>query len=190
MKNRERPLNGRRAKFAQLYTTGPDKMRGNAAACYRAAGYHPKTEHAAAVGGSRLLNNDDIRDLILGIEAESRAQLIHTLRDWKELAPDAQRRIRVIMMGFLPDPLSTPDQPRLRPLSGKDACTEAMVILRAAEFIINRAYPKNIYMTAVIPDPAATLAALLGVRVEDLPTPESIEAIALHPDENGTYASS
>ena len=103
-------LNIRQRKFVKLYTTGGEEFRGNAVACYWACGYKPKTNHAAEVAASRLLKNVEINNYLLALEAESRARVIQQLQDWKELAPDAQRRIRAIMMGFLPDPLSTAEQ--------------------------------------------------------------------------------
>ena len=106
-------------------------------------------------------------------EDESRAKVIQKLQDWKELAPDAQRRINLIMRGLLPDPTTPQNQPpRLRPVIGFAACAEAQMVFKACAYIIERAYPAKRHLTHELVDPAGTLAAILGVSSDALPRQE------------------
>src|SRR6516162_6905290 len=86
-------LNQRQQDFVRLYTTGPDGIRGNATAAYKAAKYTPRNDTVAAINAAQLLRNPKVAAAIRRYHAQADAAAIATLRDWKTLAAPAQRRL-------------------------------------------------------------------------------------------------
>lgn len=92
-------MNARQEKFCTEYV-----RCGNATAAYKAAGYKPKSTHAAEVRGSDLLRNVEVQERIAQLQEkledekimdakERRQALTEIARNYTE---DAQDRIRAI----------------------------------------------------------------------------------------------
>ena len=116
-------------RFAVIYTAGPDGIRGNGTRAYLEAYPSCRSEQAAAVGASRLLRRDKVRARMAELRSEASAEARARLRDWWELAPEAQETLRKAAAGELRFPDA--DQ-RLEPELIRSA-------VRAAGHILDRA---------------------------------------------------
>ena len=158
-------LNARQAAFVRHYVAGADGVRGNASRSFIAAGYSPKGANKMA---ARMMANAGIKAAIDAAHAKAEAEAGRKLRDWKELAGDAQVRLATLAAGQIPDP-ATPAHGRTL-IGDRDDAAAANVILAANREILERAEPKKLQVQ--IEDPAGALAALLGVKPETVPPGE------------------
>ena len=176
------PLNARQQEFARLWAAGPPGIKHNNTKAYIAAGYHPKNDRVAGAASARLLADVRVKHEIAKLHREADAEAINKLIDWKIIAPEAQARIRSIMVGYVP----APGEPyNVSAMKNRDSAAVAQQVLRAAEMILERAYPSKIYADLALAKPADMIAAILGVSPEELPSPEDIAAYASN---NGTAA--
>lgn len=160
-------LNARQAAFVRHYTAGADGVRGNLTQSYIAAGYMARG-NVAETAAARLFRNVRVRAAIDAAHAKAEAAAGRKLRDWKELAGDAQVRLATLAAGQIPDP-TTPALGRTL-IGDRDDAAAANVILAANREILERAEPKKLQVQ--IEDPAGALAALLGVKPETVPPGE------------------
>lgn len=165
--------NERQRRFCQLYAAGPDEIRDNGPASYRAAGYTAANDRVASAGASRLLARVNIQREIARLHREADAEVINRLRDWKVLATEAQEKIVAILQGYFVD--ATNSNVKV-PIRNRDTAMSAEQVRRAAELILERAYPSKVYAEMALRDPAKLLAEVLGVSPEQLPTPSQVEA--------------
>lgn len=119
----ESKLNMMQREFVRLYLTGPDGVRGVGKASAIAAGYKENSAHVLA---SRILARDDVRMLVREFHRIADAVAINKLKDWKEVAVDAQD----IVIGICDGSVSS-DEP-----------FELSVRLQAAKEILDRAFGK------------------------------------------------
>ena len=77
-------------------------MRGNAQACYLEAFPNCTSERAAAVSGSRLVHRPRVLARIAQLRETAAAEAVKKLREWHELAVEAQETIRLASTGKLP----------------------------------------------------------------------------------------
>lgn len=181
----QRPLlNPNQQRFVQHYTAGARGIRGNATAAYRAAGYHPKSEKVAGVNAARLLGNARIQAAVAQAHREADAAMIAQLKDWKTLAPGAQRTVMALGTGVLPayDDPDVPEDERVggaRMLTRDDAAI-GNVMLHASLAILERAYPLKLYADLTLHDPERLLATILGVSIDALPEPSVSTPYAPH----------
>jgi len=161
-------LNPRYRAFAAAFVSGPPGVRGNGTAAYKLAGFSPRTDAAAGAAAARLLATVSVQQEVARLHAVAEATTIRQLQDWKGLAPDAQRRIQLVAMGYLSDP-ETPGGRRL--IRSRDDVAVARVLLEANLAIVERAYPAKLSLDILLRDPDLVLATLLGVPVSELPAP-------------------
>ncbi len=103
-----RPLSPQQARFAELYIAGPDDVRGNATRSYLAAYPSCFSIDSAAQSGSRLLRLDKARACIAQLREIAAAECTARLRNWMELAPEAQEALREAISGRLAFPEADP----------------------------------------------------------------------------------
>ena len=96
-----RPLSPQQARFAELYIAGPEDVRGNATRSYLAAYPSCFSIDSAAQSGSRLLRLDKVRARMAELREIAAAECTARLRNWMELAPDAQDTLRLAAAGKL-----------------------------------------------------------------------------------------
>ena len=96
-----RPLSPQQARFAELYVAGPDDIRGNGTRAYLAAYPTCHSESAAKTSASRLLRRDNVRARMAQLREMAAAECTARLRNWMELAPDAQETLRRASAGEL-----------------------------------------------------------------------------------------
>ena len=96
-----RPITAQQARFAELYIAGPDDLRGRAGRCYRVAYPACSSDKAAAPSASRLLRLANVRAYMAELREMAAAECTARLRNWMELAPDAQETLRAAAAGEL-----------------------------------------------------------------------------------------
>ncbi len=111
-----------------LYVAGPDGTRGNGTRAYLEAYPGCGSEGAAAVGASRLLKRAKIRARMKELREQASAEARARLRDWWELAPDAQETLRKAAAGEL----RFPEAGRVEPEMLRSAVRSATEILDRA----------------------------------------------------------
>ncbi len=99
-------LTVRERGFVRHYLAGDDTVRNNGTQSAIAAGYKPKGAHVIA---SRLVRKPHIIAAIEAFHRAAEAAAVERLRDWKDLAPDAQDIVEAIAKGliFAADSFST-----------------------------------------------------------------------------------
>lgn len=88
--------NPRWEKFCRLFVAGDEDVVGNAKRSYIEAGYKARG-HAAESAASRLLRKDEVRRRIDELREVALDAARARLREWGELAPEAQATIAEIM---------------------------------------------------------------------------------------------
>jgi len=96
-----RPLSPQQSRFAELYIAGPDDLRGNGTRCYQVAYPTAHSKQAACESASRLLRRPQVRARIAQLREIAAAECTARLRNWMELAPDAQDTLRKAAAGRL-----------------------------------------------------------------------------------------
>ncbi len=124
-----RPLSPQQARFAELYVAGPDDIRGNGTKAYLAAYPTCHSESAAKTSASRLLRRDNVRAHMAQLREIAAAECTARLRNWMELAPDAQDTLRAAAAGEL---VFDQADPKLRPELLRSAVKSAIEILDRA----------------------------------------------------------
>ena len=116
-------------RFTVLYVAGPDGLRGNGTRCYLET--HPDccSRQAAGVGATRLLKRDRVRARMRELRDEAAAAARARLRNWMELAPDAQETLRAAAAGDL---VFDQADSKLRPELIRSAVKSAIEILDRA----------------------------------------------------------
>mgnify|MGYP001590120285 CR=1 FL=1 len=153
--------------FARLYAAGPLGIRNNLGRAWMASGSKAKDVGVAARYAAQALKmTPALREYIAELEMVAQAEAIRKLRDWKELAPDAQEAVIAVMQGMVPDGRGS-----YRQVTLMEDVKHAEVVLKASMAIIERAYPIQAWrrQELLATDAKARLAALLGVRVDQLP---------------------
>lgn len=133
-------LNARQAEFVRHYTAGADGVRGNATQAYRAAGY---TSRAAEVEAAKLVRNPKVRAAIAVAHAAAEGGAARKLKDWKDLAVDAQQRTESLAAGFLPDPANGGREARI---CDRDTAAVGKLLLQANLALIERGYPQKLQL--------------------------------------------
>lgn len=123
-----RSLSPQQARFAELYIAGPDDLRGNGTRCYQVAYPTAHSKRAACESASRLLRRPQVRAYIAQLREMVAAECTAKLRNWMELAPDAQETLRKAGAGLL----RFPEAGRVEPELIRSA-------VRAASEILDRA---------------------------------------------------
>lgn len=113
-------LNPRQAAFCEAYVSGPTS--GNGTASYRAAGYKPQRDNAAATAASRLLRDVHVIEYIGALRRAAAANVVDNLSSWAEAEPAARAIVIQIAKGEIPA------DPRVR--------------VKAAQYIADRALGK------------------------------------------------
>ncbi len=108
-----RPLSPQQARFAELYIAGPEDVRGNATRSYLAAYPSCFSIDSAAQSASRLLKLDKVRARMRDLREIAAAECTARLRNWMELAPDAQETLRKATNGRLRFDASDKVEPEL-----------------------------------------------------------------------------
>ncbi len=124
-----RPLSPQQARFAELYVAGPADIRSNGTAAYLAAYSTCQSRQAAAECASRLLRHAKIRAYMAQLRETVAAECTARLRNWMELAPDAQETLRAASAGEL---VFHQADPKLRPELLRSAVKSAIEILDRA----------------------------------------------------------
>ena len=88
-------------QFAVLYVAGPDGMRGNGTRAYLETHPDCRSRQAAGVGATRLLKRARVRARMKELRDEAAAAARARLRNWMELAPEAQETLRKAAAGKL-----------------------------------------------------------------------------------------
>ncbi len=96
-----RPLSPQQSRFAELYIAGPDDLRGNGTRCYQVAYPTAHSKQAACESASRLLRRPQVRAYIAQLREIAAAECTARLRNWMELAPEAQETLRAVTAGEL-----------------------------------------------------------------------------------------
>ncbi len=96
-----RSLSPQQSRFAELYIAGPDDLRGNGTRCYQVAYPTAHSKQAACESASRLLRRPQVRARIAQLREIAAAECTARLRNWMELAPDAQETLRKAAAGTL-----------------------------------------------------------------------------------------
>lgn len=174
--NNTTKLNPRQLDFCWLYVSGPDEIRGNATAAYKAAGYQPKTDRAAETAASALMRNHEVSENLARLYRQADAAAIAKMRDWKTMAPTAQEVIASIARGVLPNPDNSNACPTL--ITNRDDAAVAKVRLQAAMYIVERAYPAKRYCDVEIVDPIGNLSCIFGITREELTQIEDFQGHA------------
>lgn len=168
-----RQLNPRQLKFIELYTSGPEGVRGNATASYMTAGYHPRNYAAAQVSASKLLSNAMVQQEIRRVHRKAEAEQIAKMQDWKRHAPQAQSRLLLLAAGYIPQPTEEGVVRKVIETSADRAL--ARHLHQVNMDIVKLAYPARVYETLEnVEDPMDELARLLGVLREDMPLIEDL----------------
>lgn len=160
-------LNTRQAAFVRHYVAGVDGVRGDLTQAYIAAGYSARG-HVAEAASARLLRHVGVQAAIAAAHAAADRVAVRRLRDWKELAAEAQERLVTLARGEIPEPAAG-DRGRVI-MGDRDDAAVAKVIADVNREIIERAEPKKLMIG--LDDPAGVLATLLGVRPEAMPPEE------------------
>ncbi len=126
---RMRPLSPQQARFAELYIAGPDDLRGNATRCVLVAYPNHSNRNAAASTGSRLLRLANVRAYMAELREVAAADSKARLRNWMELAPDAQETLRKAYSGELVFPKA---DAKLQPEMMRSAVKAAVEVLDRA----------------------------------------------------------
>ncbi len=124
-----RSLSPQQSRFAELYIAGPDDLRGNGTRCYQVAYPTAHSKQAACESASRLLRRPQVRARIAQLREIAAAECTARLRNWMELAPDAQETLRAAAAGDL---VFDQADPKLRPELIRSAVKSAIEILDRA----------------------------------------------------------
>ncbi len=124
-----RPLSPQQARFAELYVAGPDDIRGNGTRAYLQAYPTCHSRQAAAECASRLLRHAKVRAYMGQLREIAAAECTARLRNWLELAPEAQETLRAAAAGEL---VFDQADPKLRPELLRSAVRSATEILDRA----------------------------------------------------------
>ncbi len=127
--NKRSPCSPSEEQFAVLYVAGPDELRGNGTRAYLEAYPNCNSDQAAGVGASRLLKRDRVRVRMKELRDEAAAAARARLRNWMELAPDAQETLRAAAAGEL---VFDQADSKLRPELIRSAVKSAIEILDRA----------------------------------------------------------
>jgi hypothetical protein len=166
-------LNERRCRFVELYTSGPEGVRGVGVASYYSAGYTPRNEATARANAARLLANANVKYEIQRIHRKRDAEMIAKMDDWKKYAPRAQSRLLLLAAGYLPQPT---EQGVVRKVIETPADRQLARVLHQINMdIIRLAYPPRVYETLEnMEDPMDELARLIGVMRDEMPPIEDL----------------
>ena len=123
-----RSLSPQQSRFAELYIAGPDDLRGNGTRCYQVAYPTAHSKQAACESASRLLRRPQVRARIAQLREIAAAECTARLRNWMELAPDAQETLRKAAGGEL----RFPEAGRVEPELLRSAVRSATEILDRA----------------------------------------------------------
>ncbi len=124
-----RSLSPQQSRFAELYIAGPDDLRGRAGRCYRVAYPGCSSDRSAAPSASRLLRLASVRAYMAQLREIAAADSKARLRNWMELAPDAQDTLRKAYSGELVFPKA---DPKLQPEMIRSAVKAAIEVLDRA----------------------------------------------------------
>ncbi len=124
-----RSLSPQQSRFAELYITGPDDLRGNGTRCYQVAYPTAHSKRAACESASRLLRRPQVRARIAQLREIAAAECTARLRNWMELAPEAQETLRAAAAGELVFPKA---DAKLRPELLRSAVKAAIEVLDRA----------------------------------------------------------
>jgi len=105
-----------------------------------------------------MLTKVSVQAAIETAHLQAEAELLTRLVDWKMAAIEAQPILLSLARGRMPDG---------RVMQTKDDAAVAQVVLGALREIMDRGFPKSIYFRV---DAKESLARLLGVPIESLPT--------------------
>ena len=97
-------LNPRQLRFCQLYLSDPE-IAGNGTACYKRAGYEPKSDGVAAAAAFSLLNKPHVQAYLNQLREQSTREVLQRHREWLGIAEDARQIIDAIILGQLVDPV-------------------------------------------------------------------------------------
>ncbi len=122
-------MSPRQARFAELYVAGPDDLRGRQARCYRVAYPACSNDNSAGASASTLLRRPNVRAYRAELREAAGAECTARLRNWMELAPDAQDTLRAATAGEL---VFDNADPKLRPELIRSAVKSAIEILDRA----------------------------------------------------------
>ena len=124
-----RPLSPRQARFAELYVAGPDDLRGRQARCYRVAYPACSNDNSAGASASTLLRRPNVRAYMAELREAAGAECTARLRNWMELAPEAQQCLRDAITGRLAFPEA---DPKVEPEKIRTAVRAAIEVLDRA----------------------------------------------------------
>ena len=108
-----RSLSPQQSRFAELYIAGPDDLCGNGTRCYLVAYPTAHSKKAACESASRLLRRPQVRAYIAQLREIAAAECTARLRNWMELAPEAQETLRKAQDGRLRFDASDKVEPEL-----------------------------------------------------------------------------
>jgi len=160
-------LTAQQETFARLYAAGPIGIRNNLGRAWMASGSKAKNvDQARRYAALALKNTPALREYLAELHLVAQAEAIRKLRDWKELAPEAQEAVIAVMQGMVPDGKGS-----YRPVVLMEDVKHAEVVLKASLAIVERAYPLQAWrrQEVLAADAKQRLAALMGVKVEQLP---------------------
>ena len=118
-------LTPKQARAAELYVAGPPDCVGSKVGAYVRAYNWAGSRRGAQVKASGLFAREDVAAYVRALRAAGTGAAVDTLRDWSELAVDAQETIHRAATGSLPAGLSD---------------EQVRSALRAAQYIVDRAY--------------------------------------------------
>ena len=146
-----------RAFVEALVGSADAHVRHNATAAYLVACGGRISAASARVCAARLLTRVNIQAAIETAHLQAEAELLTRLVDWKMAAVETQPILLNLARGRMPDG---------RLMQTRDDAAVAQVVLGALREIMDRGFPKSIYLRI---DAKESLARLLGVPRESLP---------------------
>ena len=127
--NHRSPCSPSEEQFAALYVAGPEGIRANGTRAYLEAYPSCSSVQAAGVGATRLLKRDRVRARMRELRDQAALEARARLRNWMELAPQAQDTLRAAAAGEL---VFDNADPKLRPELIRSAVKSAIEILDRA----------------------------------------------------------
>jgi hypothetical protein len=144
--------------FVQHFVASDDpQVRYNGMRAYQAAGGQCTTYGAVKAAASWMLAKPHVLTAITVLQAQTDAEVFTRLVDWRVAACEAQPYLLNLTRGILPDGRSMVD---------RDTAAVGMVVLSALKEVMDRGFPKKLYLHI---DPREALARLLGVQRDQLP---------------------
>ena len=119
------PLTEKQARAAEMYVAGPPSVLGSKVEAYVSAYDWNGGRAGARSKASGLFARVEVREYVRALRAAGTAASVGKLRDWAELAADAQETLHAAATGKLPKGLS-------------DEAVRSAV--RAASYIVDRAF--------------------------------------------------